>query len=460
VNPAIPKVDLIVLTRHGTALHPDVERGLHNQRGIQAIMHRVVGQPELTDCCRYETIARARNEGKQCGNAPWVMYVDDDVVLDSQCVRTLVDEIGRRPAFAALAADYLGEHREGQVAGHVAMGATLFRRQSLEQIRFTWAHDKCECRCCCDDLRRRHWGIDYCQAAVARHLPSYRASAATCSRLSQSTGAGHVLAAFNRRHRVHFHKQFLHSLRASGNEEPVIALAVGLYPSEQRKLHRLPGLIALARPNEGQFVGRQRLQAFEEILSRMPHDAAVAYWDVGDVVFQSRLEPLWRLVHSHPDKVLAVREPVGHPKNRAVAVWTEGIRDRSSRRRVQQLLFNNPFLNSGFLAGTVQSLLKYFRTVAHWYDAHTLAGSADPGDQIALNLYCHSNPDTWREISQSWNYCIEHRHLRAVYRDRHEGYVDASGLPIYVVHGNAQTLRSVPYRRKPHERASFERPWR
>ena len=111
-----------------------------------------------------------RNEGKLCGEAPWFMFLDDDVVLAPECVSNLVDELMRRPMYGALAADYLGQLRERQVAGHVAMGATLFRREALEQIRFACCEKRCECQCCCDDLRRLRWAIDYCPSAKARHF--------------------------------------------------------------------------------------------------------------------------------------------------------------------------------------------------------------------------------------------------------------------------------------------------
>ena len=100
-----------------------------------------------------------------------MMYLDDDVVLDGSCVRELVDQLSKREIYAALAADYLGESRPGEIAHHVSMGATLFRRSVLEQILFRWEGHKCECQCCCNDLRRMLWGIDYCQSAKAWHLP-------------------------------------------------------------------------------------------------------------------------------------------------------------------------------------------------------------------------------------------------------------------------------------------------
>lgn len=165
-----PNVDLVVLTRTSEPLQREVERGISSQHETQIILHRVVGRARSADRCRWETIARARNEGRRCGTAPWLMFLDDDVVLAPRCVFTLVRKLSQRPMYGALAADYSGECREGQVARHVTMGATLFRREVLEQIRFRWRDDRCECQCCCDDLRRLRWAIDYCSYAKARHL--------------------------------------------------------------------------------------------------------------------------------------------------------------------------------------------------------------------------------------------------------------------------------------------------
>jgi len=447
-----PNVDLVVLTRHGGPLRPEVKRGVRGQRGVNVVLHRVVGQPQPKDCCRWETIARARNEGKRRGNAPWLMFLDDDVELAPGCIWTLMNELSRRPSFAALAADYLGERRAGQIARHVAMGATLFRREALDQIHFTWADNKCECQGCCNDLRRLHWGIDYCPSARAHHLAKPgssddgQACVATVDRVESTTATGCVLAAFNRRHFPLFCNQFLRSLRASGNQEPVLALAMGLYPSERRKLERLPKVAAFFRRDNGQFVGRQRLRAFQEVLGALPPETAIAYWDAGDVIFQGRLKPLWELVQNCPDKVLVAREAASHPKNTAVAGWTHGIRDPEARRWARELLYDRPFLNAGFMAGTARTLLKYFRTVAPWYGSTRLAGTSNPGDQMALNLYCHSHPEAWTEVPQGWNYCLIFRDMKTVYRDRKGRYVDVGGLPIYAVHGNGHTLHSVPLR--------------
>lgn len=171
MGPANPQVDLAVLVRDARPLHPEVEGGIRAQQNVQIIVHRIVGHVSPQDRCRWDSIARARNEAKLRGNAPWLMFLDEDVVLHPQCIATLVDTLSRRPIYAALAADYLGEYRAGQIAHHVSMGATLFRRKVLEKLEFTWRGKQCECQCCCDDLRRLRWGIDYCPSARAQHMP-------------------------------------------------------------------------------------------------------------------------------------------------------------------------------------------------------------------------------------------------------------------------------------------------
>ena len=101
------------------------------------------------------------------------MFVDDDVVLGPDCVAILLEALQMRLEFAAFAADYNGEMNGGRghwdYPGHVGMGATLFRRERLESVVFRWEDKKCECQCCCDDLRRAGYGIGYQPGAVAWH---------------------------------------------------------------------------------------------------------------------------------------------------------------------------------------------------------------------------------------------------------------------------------------------------
>ena len=50
---------------------------------------------------------------------------------------------------------------------HIGMGALMLPRSVLERIEFRAEPGRCECRCCCDDLREWGFKVDY--------LPGYRA---------------------------------------------------------------------------------------------------------------------------------------------------------------------------------------------------------------------------------------------------------------------------------------------
>ncbi len=161
-------VDLIFLSRDLSPPRADVGRGIDLQGGVSIRMHRVVGDPRPGDPNRWETIARARNDGKRLGSSPWVMYLDDDVVLGPGCVARLVEGLRRGRASRRCGADCAGEMNGGlsnwDYPPHVGMASTLFRRERLATVNFRWEPGKCECRCCCDDLRKSGFGIGYLPA--------------------------------------------------------------------------------------------------------------------------------------------------------------------------------------------------------------------------------------------------------------------------------------------------------
>lgn len=445
-----PEIDVAVLTRQRRSINHEVEAALRSQLGVLLKLHQIVAEPESDDTCRWDAIVRGRNRGKQVGKSPWVMFVDDDVVLDPHCARRLLQALIRSPYYAAFGADYLGEGVKGRVAPHVTMGATLFRRQALAELSFRWHDNRCECQCCCDDLRRRNWGVDYCPAAKANHKKRLESAELHTARDLKTSPIrerpeGVVFAAFDRRHLPHFCKQFLKSLRASGNQELVMALAIGLRPSERRRLSTLPRVQPTFLPDNGQVVPRRRLIEFPRMAMKLPSDTPIAYWDVGDVIFQDSLQPLWESVHRHPDKILAVREPFAHPENPIVAKWTLSIRDPAARQRAFDLLSKGPHLNSGFAAGTPRALVDYMKPASSWFDSPTLRGTSDWGDQTALNLYCHSHADAWQELPEGWNYCLAGRRRGQVSRNADGKYLDSRRIPIYAIHGNASTLLMAPW---------------
>jgi hypothetical protein len=367
----------------------------------------------------------------------------------------LLDGLDRRTGHAALASDYLGESTArgpwARPDRHVAMGATLFRHEALRLIRFRSESDRCECQCCCDDLRRLGLAIAYLPEARSRHD---RAASSRCSPhqaphrdLSSSAKRGplsllpgRVLAAFDRRHLERFRRLFLGSLRAAGNQEQVTAVGYGLYPTERRTLARIPGLDVIPRPVGGERPPVRRLRDFQEVVAGWPELTPVAYWDAGDVVFQGALGPLWALVSGHPHQLLAVREPASYPRNPAIRAWTQSIHDPQARRRAFDLLSARPFLNSGFAAGTARTMLTYSREADRLLHSPALRGTSDWGDQTALNLYCHTDPTRWHEVDEGWNYCVHDRRAGEV-RIRPDGRIAAgSGTPIHVAHGNALSL--------------------
>jgi hypothetical protein len=255
-----------------------------------------------------------------------------------------------------------------------------------------------------------------------------------------------ILTTFDWRHFKLFWSRFLASLRISGNHEQLIPVAVGLSTSQRDRLSRAAAVRPVFRAEDGVHVARRRLVEFADITRSLPPETPVAYWDCGDVIFQSALEPLWDLVGQFPGKLLAVGEPCGYPDNPVVVQWTESIADGAARREAQELVFDRPFLNSGFLAGTADALTAYFDAVSSWYDDPKLGGSTDPGDQLALNVYCHSRPGRWREVSDQWNYCLWGRDPDAWRRRKGGQIVDVRGVPIAVVHGNAGTMPRAPRR--------------
>src|SRR5215469_16340717 len=117
-----PWVDLLVLSRSAAPLESEVQNAIADQQNVRLRVHRVVGARLPTDVNRWQTIARARNDGKTHGTSPWVMFLDDDVVLARDCIARLHAELSRRPAYGALAADYLSETVQADARGHVSMG--------------------------------------------------------------------------------------------------------------------------------------------------------------------------------------------------------------------------------------------------------------------------------------------------------------------------------------------------
>jgi hypothetical protein len=459
------EIDLVILCRDGGPPPVDVWSGIEAQRGVRLRVHLVDGLPRPLETSRLDTITRARNRGSRLGSTPWIMFLDDDVIFGPGCVARLVEALRQHPGYAALAADYLGESAGLEVpfrssvlprTPHVGMGATLFRRDALAHLSFRWRPGACECWCCCEDLRRAGLGIAYLPGAHATHRRLQRPIGngeelkppevhdqprLEATRPSTATGA-RILTAFDRRHLRLFRQQFLPTLRQAGNHEVVTVVAYGLWPSERSVLEGIPGLEPVFLDDDGTVPAIRRLRDFQYVVARWPEATPMAHWDAGDMIFQGSLGPLWSLVNDHPDRILAVREPAGYPENPAVVDWTFSIHDPAARRLAFELISTRPFLNGGFVAGTARSLLAYLREADRLLHSPALQGTTDWGDQMALNLYCHTRPERWTEAPEGWNYTLYQRQNGEYRLDANGRFVSKRGDPIAVVHGNARTLKA------------------
>jgi hypothetical protein len=451
-------VDIVVLSRDELPLRPQVERGIASQTGVIIHRHRIIGRRIEADTCRWDTIARARNRGKSVGRSPWLMFVDDDVVVPPGCVATLLRQLHDRPAYGALAADLLHEAHPSPNR-HVGMGATLFRRSALQRIEFRWEADRCECQCCCDDLRRLGIAIAYSPTCQAVHLRTSDRAAHqpdaehggdgelphSRAKVALAASPGRILTAFDDRHYDKFRDQFLASLRRSGNEELVTVLGYGLDARQRQDLtrHRGVELVSLP-PDRRASPALRRLWDFQHVLAGWDPGLPVAHWDAGDVIFQGSLSPLWKMVRQFPAELLVTREPCQHPENLVVRAWTLSIHDVAARRAAFQLLTSRPWLAAGFTAATARTLRKYLRAAHQLRHSVVLAGSTDWGDATAFNLYCHRHPGSWREIDDCWNYCLAGRKTGGVFIGQDNRFHDGRGAVMHVVHGNAHSFPAMP----------------
>ena len=165
-------VDVLTVLGPGRKIHELVFSALENQGDVELGHYVIQGAPPLSGERRANAIARARNRAKRMGSAHYAMFLDDDVVLPQQAIEKLVFALAFNPRYAAIGIDYQGLHQPSPWAVHVAMGAIMFIRPILERIHFRTEPSKCECYCCCEDIRRMGYLVDYLPGLRAEHLNS------------------------------------------------------------------------------------------------------------------------------------------------------------------------------------------------------------------------------------------------------------------------------------------------
>jgi hypothetical protein len=160
------EVDLLTVLAPGEVVHRQAREALRRQGDVVLRPYFAVGR-RIFPATRKETIAAARNTVKRLGNSPLAFFLDRDVVLPPGVIPALASALEQNPRYGALGVDY--GPPQPSPAPHVAMGAVLFRREVLERITFRTAPRRCECQCCCDDLRALGYEIDYLPGWRAEH---------------------------------------------------------------------------------------------------------------------------------------------------------------------------------------------------------------------------------------------------------------------------------------------------
>lgn len=162
-------VDVLTVLGPGRTIRESVLSALENQGDVKLEHYVVDGTPIIGEGQR-DAIVRARNRAKQLGTAHYAMFLDDDVVLPPRGIEKLVYTLIFNPSYAAIGIDYQDFVQPSPGATHIAMGAVLFIRPILEQVQIRHEPGKCECLCCCEDIRRMGYCIDYLPEVRAEHL--------------------------------------------------------------------------------------------------------------------------------------------------------------------------------------------------------------------------------------------------------------------------------------------------
>ncbi len=163
-------VDVLTVLGPGMSVHDRVLSALKNQGDVNLKHYIVEGQALLPGEDRITAIAKARNCAKELGDSHYAMFLDYDVVLPPSGIEKLVYALILNPYYAAIGIDYQNIFQPSVLNIHVAMGSVLFIRPILQKIVFRTEPGKCECYCCCEDIRQMGYLIGYLPDLRAEHI--------------------------------------------------------------------------------------------------------------------------------------------------------------------------------------------------------------------------------------------------------------------------------------------------
>lgn len=166
------EIDVVtpVAPTHGQ-IDPLVEDALVLQYRTNIHRYIVCGPERFPGESRAAVIARTRNIAKTYGHAPYLFFLDSDVVIPEDSLFPLAEMLSSDNRLAGIGLCYFdGEDPLVVPAPHVACGATLYRRELLEEITFFGQLRRCECSHALKAFRNKGYDLIYHPTIRATHL--------------------------------------------------------------------------------------------------------------------------------------------------------------------------------------------------------------------------------------------------------------------------------------------------
>ena len=167
---------VLMPTREGRFIPQEVLEGLVSQR----LPFRLLVSTAVSD----GDYAAARNHIKHyAASGPYVLMLDNDVVLPDNALHLMVQFLRHHEDFAAIAlAKYTYARSEpvmpldAEEPGHVDMSCVLFRTDALLALTFGYPgqdpgnRQGCECLKACQDIRDKGQRIGFLKGVAAKHI--------------------------------------------------------------------------------------------------------------------------------------------------------------------------------------------------------------------------------------------------------------------------------------------------
>ena len=162
-------VDVIMIIGANRIAKREVLESL-NEQGIPFNFY--VQRDTLRLSSKIENIVHTRNIAKHLGNSPFVMWVDDDMVLPKEGIKLCLQFLLSHPNFGAVGINGQKPVTFNPFRNHIGMASILVYRNLLDEITFRFERETkwCECMCFCDDLRKKNFLVDYLPGLRATHL--------------------------------------------------------------------------------------------------------------------------------------------------------------------------------------------------------------------------------------------------------------------------------------------------